>query len=123
MPGWTPWPCPAASEAAATASPCGLRERHLLRVRQLGRPAGRRQVVGGDSKIVAPDGRVLRLADNEHEAVLVADLDLSVATRKYALDSLEHPRFLTPHWRRLVREIALRAKTEGRFELPPPAEE
>ena len=82
-------------------------------------PQGDGKWSAGDSKIVAPDGRVLRLADNEHEAVLVADLDLSVATRKYALDSLEHPRFLTPHWRRLVREIALRAKTEGRFKLPP----
>lgn len=82
-------------------------------------PQGGGKWSAGDSKIVAPDGRVLRLADNEHEAVLVADLELSAATRKYALDSLEHPRFLAPHWRSLVREVVLRAKSEGRLELPP----
>jgi len=74
----------------------------------------------GDSKIVAPDGRVLRLADNERETVLTADLDLSAATRKYALDSLRHPRFLSPHWRGLVREVVRRAGTAGRLDLPAP---
>src|SRR6185503_15340079 len=34
----------------------------------------------GDSKIVAPDGHVLRLADNRTEAIIVADLDLRMAT-------------------------------------------
>ncbi len=59
----------------------------------------------GDSKIVAPDGTFLQLADNEHEAVLTADLDLTQATRKYALDSLKHPRMLARHWRSLLREV------------------
>ena len=71
----------------------------------------------GDSKIVAPDGRTLRLADNENEALLVADLDLSLATRKYALDSLEHPRFLSSHWQDLVSQVRRQAKTEGRFAI------
>lgn len=54
-------------------------------------PQGGGKWSAGDSKIVAPDSRVLRLADNQHEAVLVADLDLSQATRKYAEESLHSP--------------------------------
>jgi len=42
----------------------------------------------------------------------------NLATRRYALDSLEHPRFLTPHWQKLVRQVRRQAKAEGRFELP-----
>ena len=64
----------------------------------------------GDSKIVAPDGTVLRLADNRSETVLVADLDLSRATRKYAQDSLHHPKFLAPHWRRILSEMRQRVR-------------
>lgn len=64
----------------------------------------------GDSKIVAPDGTVLRLADNRSETVLVADLDLSRATRKYAEDSLHHPKFLAPHWRRILSEMRQRVR-------------
>jgi predicted amidohydrolase len=81
-------------------------------------PQGEGKWSAGDSKIVAPEGRVLRLADNENEALLAADLDLSLATRKYALDSLEHPRFLSPHWQKLVRRVRRQAKAEGRLELP-----
>lgn len=70
----------------------------------------------GDSKIVAPDGTVLGVADHKNETVLVADLDLGQATRKYALDSLEHPRFLARHWRRLVGEMRRGvAHTNDRF--------
>lgn len=80
-------------------------------------PQGGGKWSAGDSKIVAPDGRVLRLSDNENEAILVADLDLSLATRKYALDSLEHPRFLSAHWRNLVSQVRRQAQSEGRLEL------
>ncbi len=80
-------------------------------------PQGHGKWSAGDSKIVAPDGRVLRLADNKDEAILVADLDLALATRKYALDSLEHPHFLARHWQRLVREVRRQAKAEGRIEI------
>jgi predicted amidohydrolase len=76
-------------------------------------PQGGGKWSAGDSKIVAPDGSVLRLADNEGEALLVADLDLAQATRKYPLDSLSHPRFLSPHWRKIVAALRRQAKAEG----------
>ncbi len=75
-------------------------------------PQGVGKWSAGDSKIVAPDGRMLRLADNKKPALIVADLDLSKATRKYALDSLEHPRFLVPHWKRMVAALVRRAKKQ-----------
>ena len=61
---------------------------------------------------------MLRLADNLNEALLVADLDLALATLKYALDSLEHPRFLAPRWRGMVAQVVRRSKTEGRLTWP-----
>ena len=76
-------------------------------------PQGRGRWSAGDSKIVGADGRVLRLADNESEAVIVADLDLSQATGKYAVEALASPRFLAPLWRKmvaLVRRQALRGR-------------
>lgn len=77
-------------------------------------PQGGGKWSAGDSKIVAPDGSLLRLADNRRETVLVADLDLSRATRKYALDSLRHPRFLASHWRPLLREVRRRVRASDR---------
>jgi predicted amidohydrolase len=71
----------------------------------------------GDSKIVAPDGRVLRLANNSDEAVIVADLDLNCATRKYAADSLQHPRFLSRHWRAMIRSVRRQARANSVAEL------
>lgn len=62
----------------------------------------------GDSKIVAPDGTVLGLADNRSESVVVADLDLAKATGRYARESLEHPRFMKGHWRRILSEFRRR---------------
>jgi predicted amidohydrolase len=56
----------------------------------------------GDSKIVGPDMRVLALANNRDEAVIQAELDLSRAGRRYALEALEQPAFLRPHWRRML---------------------
>jgi len=79
-------------------------------------PQGGGKWSAGDSKIVAPDGSFLRLADNRREQVLVEDLDLSRATRKYALDSLKHPRFLASHWRRILPELRQRGrKTDHMF--------
>lgn len=69
----------------------------------------------GDSKIVAPDGSLLELADNRTERVLVHDLDLSLATRKYAKDSLEHPAFLRPYWRRVLPELKRRVRETDRI--------
>lgn len=73
-------------------------------------PQGGGKWSAGDSKIVAPDGSFLKLADNRREQLLLEDLDLSRATRKYALDSLEHPRFLASHWRRLLPELRRRVR-------------
>ena len=81
-------------------------------------PQGGGKWSAGDSKIVAPDGRVLRLADNKNEGLLAADLDLALAMRKYAVDSLEHPRFLAPRWREIIAQVVRQSKTEGRLTLP-----
>jgi hypothetical protein len=63
---------------------------------------------------VAPDGSFLKLADNRSECVIVGSLDLSRATRKYALDSLAHPRSLARHWRRLLPELRRRVRDTDR---------
>lgn len=72
-------------------------------------PQGGGKWSAGDSKIVAPDRRRLALADNARESVIVADLDLQKATGRYARESLDHPRFLSPHWRRMLAEVRRRA--------------
>ena len=56
----------------------------------------------GDSKIVAPDSRVLALANNRDETVIQAELDLSLAARKYARDALQRPAFLRRHWKEML---------------------
>lgn len=77
-------------------------------------PQGRGRWSAGDSKIVAPDRTRLALADNEGEAVITADLDLSQATGRYARESLDHPRFLAPHWKRMLRDIRSRVRNSVR---------
>lgn len=64
----------------------------------------------GDSKVVAPDGSVLCLAGNRRASVEVADLDMALATRQYAVEGLRRPAFLAPHWRRALAELRLRAR-------------
>jgi len=78
-------------------------------------PQGDGKWSAGDSKIVAPDGSFLQLTDNRREGVLVESLDLSRATRKYALDSLKHPRFLASHWRQVLRELRRRVRETDRI--------
>ncbi len=73
-------------------------------------PQGRGKWSAGDSKIVSPDQRVLKLADNENEAVLAADLDLAKATRVYARRSLERPPFLASHWKQMVSLVRRQAE-------------
>lgn len=77
-------------------------------------PQGGGKWSAGDSKIVAPDGVLLQLADNRREGVIVETLELSRATRRYVLDGLEHPRFLVPHWRRIVAEVRRRVRSSDR---------
>jgi N-carbamoylputrescine amidase len=82
-------------------------------------PQGNDMWSSGDSKIVAPDGRVLRLADNAHEAIVVADLDLSQATGIHATHGLEHPRFLKPFWKQILRELHRQSARAARsFAMP-----
>lgn len=81
-------------------------------------PQGGGKWSAGDSKIVGPDQRVLKLADNRNDAVLVADLDLSLATRRYAVRGMQHPRFLASTWRRMVRDVRVQAaQATAMFEL------
>lgn len=68
-------------------------------------PQGGGKWSAGDTKIVAPDGSLLGLANNRDAALVVADLDPGLATRRYAAESLQHPRFLAPYWRAMVREL------------------
>jgi predicted amidohydrolase len=68
-------------------------------------PQGGGKWSAGDSKIVEPDGTFLQLADNRHETIITADLDMSLATRKYACESLRHPRFMARHWRLALTEM------------------
>ena len=56
----------------------------------------------GDSKIVAPDSRVLALANHRDETVIQAKIDLSLAGRQYAREALQQPAFLRTHWREMI---------------------
>lgn len=56
----------------------------------------------GDSKIVAPDSRVLALANNRDEMVIHAELDVSLANRRYAREALCQPAFLRRQWTTLL---------------------
>lgn len=56
----------------------------------------------GDSKIVAPDGCVLALADDRDECVLHAELELAKAGRRYAREALAEPAFLRSPWRQML---------------------
>jgi predicted amidohydrolase len=82
-------------------------------------PQGNGKWSAGDSKIVGPDERVLGLADNRHEAVIVADLDLSKATGTYARRGIKHPRFLAADWKRMVQAVRKQAVQSGlKYDLP-----
>src|SRR2546429_2323812 len=56
----------------------------------------------GDSKIVAPDSRVLALANNRDELVIQAELDLTKAGRKYAREAQDQPVFLRNAWKQML---------------------
>jgi len=66
-------------------------------------PQGEGMWSAGDSKIVAPDSRVLALANNRDENVVQAELDLSLAGRKYAREALQYPVFLREPWQEMLR--------------------
>ena len=65
-------------------------------------PQGNGLWSAGDSKMVAPDSRVLALANNRDETVIQAELDLADAGRKYARDALQYPVFLRSAWKQVL---------------------
>ena len=59
----------------------------------------------GESRVVDPDGNLLLEASQHDEEILIADLDLRLATRRFALNSL-----LGPHrrwWRAGMRKVSI----------------
>lgn len=82
-------------------------------------PQGGGKWSAGDSKMVAPDGRVLAIADNEHESVILANLDMEKSTGVYAERGMEHPSFLKSHWKKMIQELKRQAaRSLERFDLP-----
>ena len=60
---------------------------------------------------------VLRIANNQDEATLIADLKMADATGQSALESLEHPRWLAAHWKSLLPKLLRKARqTDALFE-------
>jgi hypothetical protein len=47
--------------------------------------------------------------------IIVDELDLLQATRKYARESLRHPRVLAAHWRRMLPELRQRVRETDRM--------
>ena len=70
----------------------------------------------GDSKIVAPDSRVLALANNRDETLIHASLDLSLAERKYAREALVQPAFLARHWKKMLTACRDSARAMGCYQ-------
>ena len=65
-------------------------------------PQGKGLWSAGDSKIVAPDSRLLALANNRDEMIIQAELDLAHAGRKYAREALQQPVFLRNAWKQML---------------------
>ncbi len=65
-------------------------------------PQGDNLWSAGDSKIVASNLQTLALANNSDETLIHAQLDLSQSARKYAIEALQHPAFLRPHWKAML---------------------
>jgi predicted amidohydrolase len=74
-------------------------------------PQGGELWSAGDSKIVGPASQVLALANNRDEMLIHAHLDLSLAGRTYARESLQRPKFLRAHWKALL--AACRSQVAG----------
>lgn len=82
-------------------------------------PQGGGKWSAGDSKMVAPDESVLAIADNEHESVIVANLEMQKSTGVYAERGMDHPPFLKPHWKKMIRELKGQAAQSLKpFDLP-----
>lgn len=75
-----------------------------------GTPDGR-QISSGQSFIREPNGLPLVEAGRHAEERITAVLDLARADRRYALDSLNDPPFLRPHWERMIGDMLARKDT------------
>lgn len=73
-------------------------------------PQGEGLWSAGDSKIVAPDSRVLALANNRDEMLVQAELDLRQAERRYAIEALGQPAFLRAHWGSMLKACKARLR-------------
>lgn len=73
-------------------------------------PQGNGLWSAGDSKILAADASVLRLAGNTRPELLIADVDLTQATASYALEGITTPRFLSSLWREMIRRVKREAR-------------
>jgi predicted amidohydrolase len=67
-----------------------------------------KQTSSGMSFIREPNGIPLAEAGYYQEEAITAVLDLQRADRGYALDSLEHPSFLSRHWQAMIAETIAR---------------
>jgi predicted amidohydrolase len=68
-----------------------------------------KQTSSGQSFIREPNGMPLAEAGWHQEEMITAVLDLSRADRSYALDSLQDPPFLRPHWEKMLKAVKSRA--------------
>ncbi len=73
-----------------------------------------RQTSSGQSVIREPDGLPLAEAGFYQEEMITAVLDLESADRRYALDSLNAPPFLRPHWQKILKAVQKRAGLKPR---------
>jgi predicted amidohydrolase len=69
----------------------------------------------GDSKIVAPDSRVLALANNRDATWIAAEVDPSLAQRSYAREGLRQPAFLRKEWGSLLAACRRQLKMQARL--------
>lgn len=76
-------------------------------------PQGGGKWSAGDTKIVAPDSRVLVRANNRDEMIIHADLDLAQAGRKYAREAMRQPAFLRGHWTAMLRACRHQLRSAG----------
>jgi len=73
-----------------------------------------KQTSSGQSFIREPNGMPLAEAGWYQEEMITAVLDLSRADRGYALDSLNAPPFLRPHWKKMLEAVKSRANMRPR---------
>jgi predicted amidohydrolase len=74
----------------------------------VGQSPNGKQTSSGQSFIRNPDGLPLAEAGFYREEMITAVLDLKRADRRYALDSLDAPPFLRPHWQKMLKAVRAR---------------